>query len=99
MKLEMYYVDNDRSETLSDFIQTKVNKLETFYDGIINGEVYIRTEKGDPKKEKVVEIRLNVPGTTLFAKEAGETFEAAADETVEALRRQIKKFKEKSSTY
>lgn len=99
MKLEMYYVDNDRSETLSDFIQTKVNKLETFYDGIINGEVYIRTEKGDPKKEKIVEIRLNVPGTSLFAKEAGETFESAADETVEALRRQIKKFKEKSSTY
>lgn len=99
MKLEMYYVDNDRSETLSDFIQTKVNKLETFYDGIINGEVYIRTEKGDPKKEKIVEIRLNVPGTSLFAKEAGETFEAATDNTVEALRRQIKKYKEKSSSY
>ena len=48
MKLEMYYVDNDRSQALSDFIQTKVNKLETFYDGIVNGEVYIRTEKGDP---------------------------------------------------
>ena len=99
MKLEMYYVDNDRSETLSDFIQTKVNKLETFYDGIINGEVYIRTEKGDPKKEKVVEIRLNVPGTTLFAKESDETFESATDNTVEALRRQIKKFKEKSSLH
>ncbi|AFM04851.1 ribosomal subunit interface protein [Bernardetia litoralis DSM 6794] len=99
MKLEMYYVDNDKSETLSDFIQTKVNKLETFYDGIINGEVYIRSEKGDPKKEKVIEIRLNVPGTTLFAKEAGETFEFATDETVEALRRQIKKFKEKTSSY
>ncbi len=98
MKLEMYYVDNDRSETLSDFIQTKVNKLETFYDGIINGEVYIRTEKGDPKKEKVVEIRLNVPGTTLFAKESNETFESATDSTVEALRRQIKKFKEKSTS-
>ncbi|WP_338761331.1 ribosome-associated translation inhibitor RaiA [Bernardetia sp. ABR2-2B] len=99
MKLEMNYVDNDTSETLSDFIQTKVDKLETFYDGIINGEVYIRTEKGDPKKEKVVEIRLNVPGTSLFAKEGGETFESATDETVEALRRQIKKFKEKSSSY
>ena len=74
MKLEMYYVDNDRSEALSNFIQTKVNKLETFYDGIINGEVYIRTEKGDPKKEKLVEIRLNVPGASLFAKESGETF-------------------------
>lgn len=99
MKLEMYYVDNDRSEALSDFIQTKVNKLETFYDGIVNGEVYIRTEKGDPKKEKVVEIRLNVPGTTLFAKESNETFESATDNTVEALRRQIKKFKEKTSSH
>ena len=99
MKLEMYYVDNDRSEALSNFIQTKVNKLETFYDGIVNGEVYIRTEKGDPKREKVIEIRLNVPGTSLFAKESADTFEAATDETVEALRRQIKKFKEKSNTH
>ena len=63
MKLEMYYVDNDRSEALSDFIQTKVNKLETFYDGIVNGEVYIRTEKGDPKKEKVIE---NSPKCTWY---------------------------------
>jgi putative sigma-54 modulation protein len=99
MKLEMYYVDNDRSQALSDFIQTKVNKLETFYDGIVNGEVYIRTEKGDPKKEKVIEIRLNVPGTSLFAKESADTFEAATDETVEALRRQLKKFKEKTSSH
>jgi len=99
MKLEMYYVDNDRSETLSNFIQTKVNKLETFYDGIVNGEVYIRTDNGNPKKDKVIEIRLNVPGTSLFAKESAETFEAATDETVEALRRQIKKFKEKLSSY
>ena len=58
MKLEMYYVDNDRSETLSEFIQTKVDKLETFYDGILNGEVYVRSEKGDPKKEKVIDATI-----------------------------------------
>jgi putative sigma-54 modulation protein len=98
MKLEMNYVDNDRSDTLSAFIQKRLDKLETFYDGIIDGEVYIKSEKAaEPKKSKIVEVRLNVPGSSLFASGADETFEAATDDAVEALRRQIKKFKEKNS--
>jgi putative sigma-54 modulation protein len=47
----------------------------------------------------VVEIKLFLPGTSLFAKEQARSFEAAADMTVEALRRQIKKTKQKQSTY
>jgi putative sigma-54 modulation protein len=38
---------------------------------------------------------MNVPGKTLFAKHQSDSFEGAADEAIEALRRQIKKFKEK----
>jgi putative sigma-54 modulation protein len=98
MKLEMNYVNNDRSDALSAFIQKKLDKLETFYDGVIDGEVYIKSEKGaEPKKSKIIEIRLNVPGTSLFATSADESFEAATDGAVEALRRQIKKFKEKNN--
>ncbi len=99
MKLQMHSIRFDADQKLIDFIQRKVDKLETFYDRIIDGEVYMRLEKGDNKNNKVVEIKLNIPGNQLFAKERCKTFEEAADLTVEALRRQIKKFKEKQMAH
>jgi putative sigma-54 modulation protein len=36
-----------------------------------------------------------VPGKQFFAKNQADSFEAATDEAVEGLRRQIKKYKEK----
>ncbi|MDN4164498.1 ribosome-associated translation inhibitor RaiA [Cytophagales bacterium LB-30] len=96
MKLRMQSVHFDADIKLLDFIQKKADKLDTFYDRIIDGEVILRLNKDSDKKEnKIVEIKINVPGEQLFAKEQSASFEAAADETIEALRRQLKKYKEK----
>ncbi|WP_439651043.1 HPF/RaiA family ribosome-associated protein [Pontibacter qinzhouensis] len=40
-------------------------------------------------------MKLFVPGSTLFSQENAPSFEAAADAAVDAMRRQLKKFKEK----
>ena len=86
-------------QKLLDFIQKKADKLETFFDRILDGEVFLKLDKGDHSKEnKMVEIKLNIPGNTLFAKERAASFEAAADSAIEALRRQLKKHKEKNLT-
>jgi putative sigma-54 modulation protein len=97
MKLQIHSVHFDADHKLIEFIEKKVNKLETFYDKFTDGEVFLRLEKGEHSREnKVVEIKLNIPGNILFAKNADISFEAAADEAVESLRRQVKKVKEKS---
>jgi len=95
MKLQMHSIHFDADITLIDFIQKKADKLETFFDKIIDGEVFMRLEKNEPNENKMIEIKLNIPGNQLFAKEKAKTFEAAADEAVESLRRQLKKHKEK----
>ena len=95
MKLQMSSLKFDADQTLLDFVQKKTNKLETYYDHIIDGEVNMHLDKSTTRDNKVVEIKINVPGTSLFAKEQSNSFEAATDETIEALRRQLKKFKEK----
>ena len=95
MKLQMSSLKFDADKKLIDFIQKKADKLDTFYDNIIDGEVNMKVDNGTDQDNKVVEIKLNVPGSTLFAKEYSKSFEAAADSAVEALRRQLKKFKEK----
>ena len=99
MKLQTQTVHVDPAPELIDFIQRKVDKLETFYDRIIDGEVFLKLEGGEAIEDKIVEIKINIPGNQLFAKERDESFEAAADKAVEALRRQLKKHKEKMSTH
>ncbi|MEN7550114.1 ribosome-associated translation inhibitor RaiA [Rapidithrix thailandica] len=96
MKLQVHSIHFDADQKLLDFIQKKVDKLETFYDRVVDGEVFLKLEKGDHKREnKAVEIKLNIPGGSLFAKELTTSFEESTDEAVESLRRQLKKHKEK----
>jgi putative sigma-54 modulation protein len=95
MKLQMHSIHFDADIKLLDFIQKKADKLDTFYDRIIDGEVFLRLDKSDTNDNKITEIKLNLPGKQLFASGRSASFEAAADDAVEALRRQIKKHKEK----
>lgn len=99
MKLQMHSIHFDADNKLLDFIQKRIDKLETFYDRFIDGEVFLRLDKDNQNENKIVEIKLNIPGSQIFAKQRKDSFEAAADEAAEALRRQIKKHKEKQMVH
>ena len=99
MKLQMHSIHFDADIKLLDFIQKRMDKLETFYDRIIDGEVFLKVENGTKFNNKVVELKVNIPGQTLFSKEQNSSFEAATDAGVEALRRQIRKYKEKQQVH
>ncbi|MDO7875253.1 ribosome-associated translation inhibitor RaiA [Hymenobacter sp. ASUV-10] len=96
MKVQMHSVHFDADQKLLDFIQQRLNKLETFYDKVTDGEVILRLNNKDGIDNKTVEIKLLVPGTTLFSQEDAASFEAAADAAADSLRRQITKYKEKN---
>lgn len=95
MKLQMHSIHFDADQKLLDFAQKKIDKLETFFDRIIDGEVFLRVENDDSRDNKIVEIKLNAPGNQFFSKVKAKSFEAGVDSAVEALRRQLKKHKEK----
>ena len=94
MKVQVHAVHFSADSKLIDFIQKKIDKLETFYDRMVNGEVYLRLNN-EGVENKTVEIILNVPGTQLFATEKAKSFEEATDTATDALRMQLKKFKTK----
>ncbi|MCW5911608.1 MAG: ribosome-associated translation inhibitor RaiA [Cyclobacteriaceae bacterium] len=94
MKLQVHSIHFDADQKLINFIQKKVDKLETFYDRMVDGEVYLRLNN-EGIENKTVEIKLNLPGQNLFAREQARSFEAATDQATEALRSQLKKFKTK----
>jgi putative sigma-54 modulation protein len=94
MKLQVHSIHFNADSKLINFIQRKVDKLETFYDRLVDGEVFLRLNN-EGIDNKTVEIKLKVPGTLLFAKEQARSFEAATDMATNALRMQLKKFKTK----
>ena len=98
MKLQMHSVHFDADRKLLSFIQERADKLDLFYDRITEGEVFLRLNN-EGIKNKTVEIKLMVPGAILYSSENAGTFEVAADEAIEALRQQIKKYKEKQKAH
>lgn len=80
---------------LTDFIEQKMEKLEKYSDQIQSADVKLKLENAGQIKDKIVEVIMHIPGTTLFAKETDKTFETALDQCVDALKRQIIKYKER----
>ena len=96
MRIGVQSIHFSADSKLLDFIQKKANKLDQFFDQIISGEVYLKLENVEDEANKISEIKLIVPGGTLFAKEQCKSFEEATDLAIESLRKQITKHKEKT---
>lgn len=82
---------------LLEFIESKLQKLEQFFDRIISADVILKLENSGQIKDKITEIRLKIPGGVLFVKGTQKSFEAAVDSAVEALKRQLIRHKERGS--
>lgn len=100
MKINVQAVHFDADPGLVSFIQNKLSKLDTFYDRVVSGEVFLKLDKGEKSKvhKKLIEVKLIVPGQTIYVEEKGDTFEEATDILVETLKTKIKKFKDKKNT-
>ena len=94
----MQSIHFDADKRLLEFIQERVDKLGVFSDHIIDGEVLLRLDKAESKENKIAEIKVNLPGKLLFAKEQCKTFEEATDSAIDSLRKQITKHKEKAQS-
>ncbi len=95
MKVKIQSIHFDADHKLLSFIDEKVNKLSTLYDGVMGGEVFLRLDKDAHSENKIAEIKLHIPGNDLFARKQCRTFEEATDTAVDALRSQLTRRKEK----
>ncbi len=95
MKVNINSVHFKADKKLLDFVNEKVEKLSSMYNGVIGSDVILKLENSDTPENKVAEIRLFIKGNDLYAKKQSKTFEEAADTAIEALRRQLTKYKDK----
>lgn len=81
---------------LLDFIERKLQKVEQFFDHIIEARVVLKLENSGQVKDKIAEVHLSVPGDMLVVREINKTFEASIDNAVDTLKRRLIKYKEKT---
>lgn len=96
MKIYTESVQFKADQKLLDFIDKKLNKMDHYFDRIIDARVTLKLENTGQVRDKIAEVRLKVPGDILVVKENQKTFEAAIDAVVDVLKRQLIKFKEKT---
>jgi putative sigma-54 modulation protein len=94
-KIQSVHFDADKK--LVDFIEDKVTKLKSLYEGIIDSNVILKLDKSSDNTNKIAEIMLKLNGSEVFAKKQCATFEEAVDAAIDALKSQLKKYKEKKA--
>jgi putative sigma-54 modulation protein len=96
MTINIQSVHFDADKKLLNFVNDKVGKLSTFYDGIINSEITLRLDKSNTSENKISEIKMLGRGHEFFAKKQCASFEEATDLACEALKSQLVKVKNKT---
>jgi len=95
MKVITQSVNFNADQKLIDFIQKRMDKLDLFYDKVIQSDVYLKVENTSGKENKIFEAKVTVPGDSFVVKKQCKTFEEGADMAASSLERQLKKRKEK----
>ena len=96
MNIQLTTVHFTADQKLVDFVNKKVPKLDIYFVGIIGAEVILKVVKPEAVNNKVAEVKLSIPGTDyLFAEKQADSFEEAIDLAIEAVRKQLTKFKDK----
>lgn len=95
MDIKVHSVHFKADQKLIDFVNEKISKLELIFDNIISGEVYFRLEP-NADENKITEVKILMPGKELFAKKQCKTFEEATDLAIDALKKQVGKYKDKA---
>jgi putative sigma-54 modulation protein len=82
-------------QKLIEFIERKLQKMEQYFDRIIDAQVVLKLENSGQVRDKIVEVRLNVPGDLLIVKQTNRTFEASVNSAVDVLKRLLLRYKDK----
>jgi putative sigma-54 modulation protein len=97
MEVKIQSIKFDATEKLEAYIQKKATKLNKKEDSITSIEVALKVVKPESATNKQADIKVFVPHAELFATKTSDSFEQSVDEALDAIERQLEKYKEKKS--
>ena len=95
MEVRIQAIHFDASEQLQAFIQKKAAKLEKFYDDIKKVEVSLKLVTPATAANTEASVKVLVKNDELYANKVCDTFEESVDLCMDALNKQLVKYKEK----
>ena len=95
MKTQIQSIHFDADVKLLHYVRQKCNKLDHYFDNIVDAQVFLRIDQGSGIENKYVEIKVNVPHEQIIAQHLGQKFEEGVDIVTDSLRRRLIKYKEK----
>lgn len=99
MVIKIQSIHFDATEKLQAFIEKKAAKLEKSCDELSTLEFQLKVEKPQTAVNKTVALSASLPGQKIFVEKTCDTFEEAVDLTIDAMKVQLQKFKEKMRNY
>jgi putative sigma-54 modulation protein len=99
MDIQVKDVNFNADQGLLDDTKRKIEKLYLLYDHIVSVDVNLKLENNGVDDNKTSEIIVKVPGNELFAKKTMSSFEKATDASLDALKKQVDKYKGKQSSH
>jgi len=96
MKVHTQSIHFTADEKLLFYIEQKLSKLTQFFDRIMIAEVKLKLENNTGRiRDKITEIQIKLPGDILYVSTTSKTFEAAVDQALSKLKKQLVRYKGK----
>ena len=87
------------SVSLSNIVTQNLDKLARKYPFVIRADISFKLGNSKDRNNMICKAELSLPGPKIFAKSQLDNFEKATAETLNDLKRQLKKRKEKFHKY
>lgn len=98
MNVKIQTVHFTADEKLVDYVNKKVDKLNTFHERITKVDVFLKLDNVvHTIKDKIAEIRVHIPRHDFFVKASSKSFEESFDSALESMVNQLKRQKEKQA--
>ena len=98
MNLNIETVHFTADVKLTEYVNRKVQKLNTFHDRIIKVDIFLKLDNVVHNiKDKIAEIRVYVPRHSFFVEACSKSFEESFDSALDSAINQIKRKKEKQA--
>ncbi|MDR1973596.1 MAG: HPF/RaiA family ribosome-associated protein [Bacteroidales bacterium] len=82
-------------QKLVDHINKRTGKIAKVLPQAVSTEVSLKIDREHEVNNKIVSVRIAIPGNDLFAEKQRDTFEDAFDDSMDAIRKMIEKIKDK----
>ena len=93
MKIDIQYVQIPTSESMTSYVENRLNKLAAKYSRLIRAEVFLKREKDPKGKGRICEMEFSLPGPRIFASSNEKNFELAVKQTISDIEKRLQKRK------